>query len=877
MKQSTIISIAIIAGLFFIFGLVSWVNAILIPYFKIACELSNFQSYLVAFAFYISYFVLSVPASFLLKKLGFKKGMMVGFWIMAAGAFLFVPAALGRTYAIFLAGLFTLGAGLAILQTAANPYITVLGPKERAAQRISIMGICNKFAGILAPLLFAAAILRPTDADLFKQIPLMEMAERSKVLDELIRRVIGPYSIVGIALILLGILVRYSPLPEINTDEESEDLAVVNSSKTSVLQFPHLVLGAIAIFLHVGTQVIAIDTIIPYAGSMQIDLLEAKSFPGYTLTATIIGYVLGIIAIPKLITQVTALRTCTLLGLLFSGLIISAKGPVSLLGHQSDVSIWFLVLLGLANSLVWAGIWPLALDGLGRFTKVGASVMIMGLCGNAIMPLLYGWAADAWGLRMAYLVLIPCYLYLIFYAFYGHQIRNWKKTVVSIAVFSLTLPAMAQDMKSKPAYRLLTIDPGHFHAALVMKTSYPEIDTTCYVYAPDNQETTQYLQLIQSFNKRSINPTNWNPQLYAEREYLKQAWMQPPGSILVLAGKNRHKADHISSAVEQGYDVLADKPMAINPFGFQQLEKSLEQARKEGRIVLDIMTERFEIINILQRILLNQRELFGELEKGTPENPAVVKESLHHYYKMVAGQPLRRPEWQYDPSQAGSGLVDVTTHLIDLVQWTCFPEVELKYKEDIMIHSAREWNTALSFPQFAASTEAKKWPDYLAQYILDDTLHIPSNGEILYSVRGVVVKVKVEWNYKAADGGGDTHYSVVRGSGANLVIRQGSNDRNGASLYIQSPKGKDLPEDKLKRALELIQQTYPDIGLVKEGLEWKLLIPDQYRTGHEAHFAKVTSQFLQYKQHGNMPAWEWFFMLAKYYITTQSLLMAKSK
>lgn len=427
MKQSTVVSIAIIAGLFFIFGLVSWVNAILIPYFKLACELTHLQSYLVAFAFYISYFVLSVPASFLLKKLGFKKGMMIGFWIMAVGAFLFVPAAAGRTYGIFLAGLFSIGAGLAILQTAANPYITVLGPKERAAQRISIMGICNKFAGILAPLLFAAAILRPTDADLFKQLPLMEESNRAAALDELIRRVMVPYSIVGTVLFLLGIAIRYSPLPDINTDEESEELAAQNSSKTTVLQFPHLVLGAIAIFLHVGTQVIAIDTIIPYAGSMQIDLLEAKTFPGYTLAATIIGYVIGIIAIPKFISQVTALRICTLLGLLFSVMILLAKGKITLLGHTADLSIWFVVLLGLANSLVWAGIWPLALDGLGRFTKIGASLMIMGLCGNALMPLLYGWAADVWGQRLAYAVLIPCYLYLIFYAVRGHQFRNWRK------------------------------------------------------------------------------------------------------------------------------------------------------------------------------------------------------------------------------------------------------------------------------------------------------------------------------------------------------------------------------------------------------------------------------------------------------------------
>lgn len=424
-KRDTTISILIIGLLFFIFGFVSWVNAILIPYFKIACELTNFQSYLVAFAFYISYFVMSVPSSYLLKSVGFKKGMMIGFWTMAIGAFIFVPAAYTRTYEVFLVGLFSLGAGLAILQTAANPYITVLGPKERAAQRISIMGICNKGAGILAPLLFAAVILKSTDGELFKQIPLMSEAERSVILDELIRRVILPYSVVGVVLIGLGLMVFYSPLPEINTDEESASTAAVNSDKTSIFQFPHLILGAIAIFLHVGTQVIAIDTIIGYAGSMHISLMEAKVFPSYTLAATITGYIIGIICIPRFMSQKTALQICTLLGTIFTLLIIFSEGEITLLGHTADISIWFIVLLGLANSLIWAGIWPLALEGLGRFTKLGASLMIMGLCGNAIMPLLYGYFADVYNLKQAYWVLFPCYIFLVFYAVRGHLVRKW--------------------------------------------------------------------------------------------------------------------------------------------------------------------------------------------------------------------------------------------------------------------------------------------------------------------------------------------------------------------------------------------------------------------------------------------------------------------
>lgn len=425
-KRQTQVSIFIIGILFFIFGFVSWVNAILIPYFKIACELTHFKAYLVTFAFYISYFIMSVPASYLLKRTGFKKGMMTGFWIMSLGAFIFVPAALTRTYEIFLMGLFTIGAGLAVLQTAANPYITVLGPKESAAQRISIMGIFNKGAGILAPLVFAAVILKATDTDLFAQLVSMGAAEKAKALDELVRRVMLPYLCVGSVLLALGFLVRYSPLPEIDTEHESEELAAANTGKSTIFDFPHLVLGAIGIFLHVGTQVIAIDTIIGYANSMQIPLMEAKIFPSYTLAATIFGYILGIICIPVYISQVNALRFCTLLGTILTVLIVFTKGQVHFLGHTTDISIWFVVLLGLANSLVWAGIWPLALDGLGKFTKIGASVMIMGLCGNAILPLVYGWMADRFDVRMAYWVLLPCYLYLVFYAVYGHRIRRWR-------------------------------------------------------------------------------------------------------------------------------------------------------------------------------------------------------------------------------------------------------------------------------------------------------------------------------------------------------------------------------------------------------------------------------------------------------------------
>jgi glucose/galactose transporter len=415
-----------IAGLFFIFGFVTWINALLIPYFKIAFQLTDFKSFLVTFAFYISYFIFSVPSSYLLKRYGFKKGMMVGFWIMAVGALIFIPAALIRNYFVFLAGLFSLGVGLAILQTAANPYITILGPKERAAQRLSIMGIFNKAAGIIAPLILAAVILKATDDTLVNELSSMPDILKEQKLDEFIRRVIPPYAVVGAILIGLGFLIRYSSLPEIETEKEDHETLIANTGKQRIIEFPHLVLGAVAIFLHVGSQVIAVDSIIGYGTSMDLPLSEAKMFPSYTLSTQIFGYILGIILIPKIISQVNALRTCTLLGVLLTVLIVVSEKQVTFLGHHTDISIWFVAMLGFANSMVWAGIWPLAIDGLGRFTKIGASLLIMGLCGNAIVPLFYGYLADASNSRQAYWVLLPCYVYLVFYAFYGHKVRSWK-------------------------------------------------------------------------------------------------------------------------------------------------------------------------------------------------------------------------------------------------------------------------------------------------------------------------------------------------------------------------------------------------------------------------------------------------------------------
>ena len=430
-QKQYFISLTILAGMFFIFGFVSWVNSILIPYFRIACELTHFESYFVAFAFYIAYFVMAIPSGILLKKVGFKRGIMYGFMLTALGAFLFVPAALVRQFEIFLIGLFSIGTGLAILQTGAKPYVTIIGPIESAARRISIMGICNKFAGIISPLIFAALILKADDSELFSLIEsgTLDAITKSAMLDELIQRVIVPYAILGGLLVLAGIGIRYSILPEINTDEQNatDEKENGHNSKKSIFDFPYLILGALAIFFHVGTQVIAIDTIINYANSMGIDLLEAKVFPSYTLACTMIGYILGILIIPKYVSQTKALIICTVLGLLLSFGVVFADFNVTLFGHQANISIFLLCALGFPNALIYAGIWPLSIHGLGKFTKTGSSLLIMGLCGNAILPLIYGYFAEVYDLRIGYWILIPCFLYLIFFATKGHKINSWKR------------------------------------------------------------------------------------------------------------------------------------------------------------------------------------------------------------------------------------------------------------------------------------------------------------------------------------------------------------------------------------------------------------------------------------------------------------------
>ncbi len=876
-RKDRIISIGIIGVLFFTFGFVSWINAILIPYFKIACELTNFQAYLVAFAFYISYLVMSMPASYILRRKGFKKGMLIGFWVMAFGAFMFVPAAYTRTYHLFLIGLFSLGSGLAILQTAANPYITILGPKESAAQRISIMGICNKAAGILAPILFATVVLRASDSELFALLEHMDPAQRAAELDMFIRRVMVPYAVVGMVLFILGIFVRYSPLPDIDTEHEEDTVMRDNVKKTGVLQFPHLVLGAIAIFLHVGTQVISIDTVIGYAGSMGIDLLEAKTFPSYTLFLTIVGYLMGIVLIPKVISQVTALRICTVLGLVFTLSIIFVKGQSNILGHSVDLSIWFVVLLGLANSLIWAGIWPLALSDLGKFTKQGGALLIMGLCGNAIMPMIYGYFADKVDLRSAYWVLAPCYLYLIFYATQGHKYRSWKKRVkaqlkkpehiIGIVLIVMSLSSHAQEKK----ITFIVVQPQHFHAALTQKSMPPGVDENIYLYAASQNDVEGYLRLINQYNDRLLQPTSWKIKPHYGADFITAFERGPKADAVILAGNNGAKITYIEKSVNNGLHVFADKPLVINAEGYDKLVDIFHQTSLNNLIVYDMMTERFETKNqIIQRLIQNKNLSGGwKLDDG---EPAIKFNSTHYFLKTVSGAPLIRPNWVFDTAQQGEGLVDVSTHYIDLVQWLVCHQETLDPQKDILFKESSRWNTVLSLSQYQKITGEKEFAYFLRPQVSDgDRLNVASNGILEYSLKGVPVEIKIQWHAESQHGEGDELLATYRTNNFTLTVQP---DENGRSNIFIKPNNTTLTfERDLQKALN--ETGWDGLSLENnEGL-LKIVIPEKHMLNHEEHFAKVVEQFLAYVKLRKLPDWEQSFMLSKYYLTTLALSKAK--
>lgn len=414
-NQSTVGPMIIIGSLFFIFGFVTWLNSLLIPYLRIACELTEVQSYLVTFAFYIAYLVMAPVSTWVLNKFGFKNGMAVSLGIMAVGALLFIPAAFMRTYLLFLVGLFVMGGGLAILQTASNPYITILGPVETAARRMSIMGICNKFAGALAPIILGY-FLKLDEADKVQnELASMDPAAATQALNQIALQVVNPYIGIVVVLVVLAFLVSKSTLPEVEGDTEDTPEGESAGRKQSIFDFPHVLLGFVALFAYVGVEVIAGDTIIAYGSFLGIPLSTAKFFTAFTMVSMVLGYIVGIVAIPKYFSQEAALKVCSIMGIVLTIGIVATDGIVSLT---------LVGLLGLANSLVWPAIWPLALKGVGKFTSAASGILVMGIAGGAVIPLLYGTLAHSIGAHQAYWIALPCYLYILYYALAGHKVRK---------------------------------------------------------------------------------------------------------------------------------------------------------------------------------------------------------------------------------------------------------------------------------------------------------------------------------------------------------------------------------------------------------------------------------------------------------------------
>lgn len=425
--------------------------------------------------------------------------------------------------------------------------------------------------------------------------------------------------------------------------------------------------------------------------------------------------------------------------------------------------------------------------------------------------------------------------------------------------------------------KLITLDPGHFHAALVQKSMYDQVSPDVHVYAPEGPDYIQHLARIRTYNSRQVNPSAWNEIVYTGNDFFQKMITEKAGNVVVLSGNNRKKGDYIAASVNAGFNVLADKPMIINPEDFPLLEKSFKTAKERGVLLYDIMTERYEVTTILQKLLSQKKEIFGNLETGSAKSPAVTKISVHHFSKIVSGSPVIRPAWFFDTDQQGEGIVDVTTHLVDLVQWECFPEKILK-TSDIEMVSARRWPTLISAEEFRGVTGLDKYPEYLNKDLKDGKLNVYANGEMIYRINGVYAKVSVEWRCQAPAGGGDTHYSVMHGTKCDLIIRQGPEEKFLPTLYISNVRGVGMKEfaSNMKTAVGTLP--YDSLRIEEAGNNiLKIVIPQKYRVTHEDHFSQVTAKFLEYMLNGNMPEWEVPNMITKYFTTTSALKLASQK
>jgi len=456
---------------------------------------------------------------------------------------------------------------------------------------------------------------------------------------------------------------------------------------------------------------------------------------------------------------------------------------------------------------------------------------------------------------------------------------------VAAALVMALAPASAQQATQQGApradsarFRLITLDPGHFHASLVQKFMYPDVDPTVWVYSAGGDDLKEHLARIESFNKREDQPTHWVEKVYTGPDYLERMIADRAGNVVVIAGNNARKTEYIVRSIDAGLNVLADKPMVRTPADLVKLRRAFATAAQKHVLLYDIMTERNEVTTALQRELSMQPSLFGTLVKGTTENPAITKVSVHNYSKIVAGAPLKRPQWFFDVRQQGEGIVDVTTHLVDLVQWEAFPGQTLK-QSDVHMISARRWPTPISLAQFSKVTGADSFPAFLAGDVKNGVLQVYSNGEMNYTLRGVHVRVSDSWQFEGPPGSGDTHFSIMRGTKANLSIRQGPEEKYKPILYVER-NASVAPaefESALNAGIARLQSRWPGVAAHRAGDRFVVDVPAKYDVGHESHFGQVTSDFLRFLREGTMPAWEVPNMLVKYGTIMQAYEMSRTK
>jgi predicted dehydrogenase len=430
-------------------------------------------------------------------------------------------------------------------------------------------------------------------------------------------------------------------------------------------------------------------------------------------------------------------------------------------------------------------------------------------------------------------------------------------------------------MGEKYQVQLITVDPGHFHAALVQKIMYDQVSPDVYVYAPEGPDYLQHLDRIKSYNSRAVDPTSWNEIVYTGPDFFEKMLEKKPGNVVVLSGNNRKKAEYITRSVNAGFNVLADKPMIISPEDFPKLQDAFRVANEKGILLYDIMTERYEVTTILQKMLSQKEDIFGKLETGSLKDPAVTKVSVHNFSKIVSGTLLLRPAWFFDVEQQGEGIVDVTTHLVDLVQWECFPDHILS-PSDINMVAARRWPTIISREEFKGITGIDDFPDYLQKDINNGKLNVFANGEMIYQIKGTWAKVSVTWNYEALPGGGDTHYSLMHGTKCDLVIKQGAEEKFLPTLYVENVRGSSMNDFivRLKNVLGSLSYDSLQVESVDKST-LKINISAKYRVTHEEHFGQVMDKFLEYMKEGKLPEWEVSGMITKYYTTTSALQKAK--